>query len=165
VAPIRRLATSRGRASATWPGAADLYAPSGPARGLHVWWWDRPWRREVMVDPGEIVIVLTTVGADVNAGALASALVEERLAACVNVLPEMTSHFRWRGVVEQAEERQLLIKTTRAQLPALEQRLHEVHPYEVPEFLVVPVESATDAYYKWILASTGADDSGEEIKH
>jgi periplasmic divalent cation tolerance protein len=122
-------------------------------------------RREDNVDSDEIVIVLTTVGADVNAGAMATSLVEEHLAACVNVLPEMTSYFRWRGVVEQAEERQLVIKTTTAQLSALEQRLHEIHPYEVPEFLVVPVEAASDGYFKWMLAAIGMNQDEGEIKH
>jgi periplasmic divalent cation tolerance protein len=122
-------------------------------------------RREDNVESDEIVIVLTTVGADVNAGQMASTLVEEHLAACVNVLPEMTSYFRWRGVVEQAEERQLVIKTTAAQLPALEQRLLDVHPYEVPEFLVVPIEAASDAYFKWVLGAIGATPDDGEIKH
>jgi periplasmic divalent cation tolerance protein len=117
------------------------------------------------VDSDEIVIVLTTVGADVNAGAMATSLVEEHLAACVNVLPEMTSYFRWRGVVEQAEERQLVIKTTTAQLSALEERLHEIHPYEVPEFLVVPVDAASDAYFKWMLGAVGVTADDGEIKH
>jgi len=105
----------------------------------------------------DYVIVLTTVGADVNVGAIATALVDERLAACVNVLPEMDSYFRWRGVVEQAEERQLVIKTTSAQLAALEQRLHELHPYELPEFLVLPVRQGSDAYLRWIRTSTEAE--------
>jgi periplasmic divalent cation tolerance protein len=112
------------------------------------------------VERNEAVIVFTTVGVDVNAGAIASALVDERLAACVNVLPEMTSYFRWRGAVEQAEERQLVIKTTRAQLPALEQRLHDLHPYELPEFLVVSVLQASEAYFKWVVDSTGDEPAG-----
>ena len=113
----------------------------------------------------DFVIVLTTVAVDVNAGVIAEALVEDRLAACVNVLPEMTSYFRWQGAVEQAEERQLLIKTTAAQLPALEQRLHELHPYELPEFLVLPIRHASAAYAKWVVASTGLAEPSEDVKH
>jgi periplasmic divalent cation tolerance protein len=90
----------------------------------------------------------------VNVGAMAAALVEERLAACVNVLPEMTSYFRWRGAVEQAEERQVVVKTTRARLHALRERLLEVHPYELPEFLVVDAAEASDAYARWVAEST-----------
>jgi periplasmic divalent cation tolerance protein len=106
----------------------------------------------------EYVIVLTTVGADVNSGAIAAALVDDRLAACVNVLPEMDSYFRWRGAVEQAQERQLLIKTTVARLPALEERLKEVHPYELPELLVLTVRQASEAYGRWITDSTRTED-------
>ncbi len=103
----------------------------------------------------EYVIVLTTVGLDVNAGAIASSLVDDRLAACVNVLPEMDSYFRWRGAVEQAQERQLVIKTTAAQLTALEARLGEIHPFELPEFLVITARQASEAYGRWIGDSTG----------
>jgi periplasmic divalent cation tolerance protein len=106
----------------------------------------------------EYVIVLTTVGADVNVGAMAAALVDDRLAACVNVLPEMDSYFRWRGAVEQAQERQLVIKTTAAQLPALEERLREIHSYELPEFLVLTVRQASEAYGRWIADSTTLSD-------
>ena len=102
----------------------------------------------------EYVIVLTTIGVDVNVGAMAAALVDDRLAACVNVLPEMDSYFRWRGAVEQAQERQLVIKTTAAQLPALEERLKEIHAYELPEFLVLTVRQASEAYGRWIADST-----------
>jgi periplasmic divalent cation tolerance protein len=110
----------------------------------------------------EYVIVLTTVGVDVNAGSIASSLVDDRLAACVNVLPEMDSYFRWRGAVEQTLERQLVIKTTAAQLPALEARLGEIHPYELPEFLVLTARQAGEAYGRWIGESTrGAAEGGE----
>ena len=83
------------------------------------------------------VIVLTTISLDVDPSVLGTRLVEERLAACVNVLPEMDSFFRWRGAVERDQERQVIMKTTAARLPDLERRLHELHPYELPEFLVV----------------------------
>jgi periplasmic divalent cation tolerance protein len=89
---------------------------------------------------------------------MAAALVDDRLAACVNVLPEMDSYFRWRGAVEQAQERQLVIKTTAAQVPALEARLKEIHSYELPEFLVLAVRQASDAYGLWIAESTTVDD-------
>ena len=88
-------------------------------------------------------------------------LVEERLAACVNVLPEMDSFFRWRGAVERDQERQVIIKTQTARLPALERRLHELHPYELPEFLVIPVQQGSEGYLKWLSASTGIDTPGK----
>jgi len=99
-------------------------------------------------DPGALV-VLTTLAADADGAALARTLVEERLAACVNVLPAMTSVYRWKGAVEQDREQQLVIKTAPAQLPALEARLRELHPYELPEFLVLSA-SGSKAYLDWV---------------
>jgi periplasmic divalent cation tolerance protein len=102
----------------------------------------------------DYVIVLTTIGLDVDPALLGRQLVEERLAACVNVLPEMDSFFRWRGAVERDQERQVIIKTQAAQLDALERRLHELHPYELPEFLVIPIQQGSEAYLKWLSSST-----------
>ena len=99
--------------------------------------------------PAEAAIVLTTLGAHADANALAQALVDERLAACVNVLPPMTSTYRWKGAVEQEREQQLVIKTSRAQVPALQARLRQLHPYELPEFLVLDA-SGSEAYLAWI---------------
>jgi periplasmic divalent cation tolerance protein len=100
------------------------------------------------------VIVLTTLGADADAASLARTLVEERLAACVNVLAPMTSTYRWKDTIEQDREQQLVIKTTPARVPALEARLHDLHPYEVPEFLVLPVSAGSDAYLRWVSENT-----------
>jgi periplasmic divalent cation tolerance protein len=97
----------------------------------------------------EAAIVLTTLSADADAAAIARTLVEERLAACVNVLPTMTSTYRWKGLVEHERELQLVIKTSRAALPALEARVRALHPYEVPEFLVLDA-SGSEAYLVWI---------------
>jgi periplasmic divalent cation tolerance protein len=100
------------------------------------------------------VIVLTTLGSDIDPATLATRLVEERLAACVNVLPEMESFFRWHGAVERDRERQLLIKTRAALVPELQRRLLEMHPYDLPEFLVLSVSDGSKDYLKWITAST-----------
>lgn len=99
--------------------------------------------------------MLTTLGPDADAAGLARTLVEERLAACVNVLPVMTSIYRWKGGVEQDREQQLFIKTTRGQLPALEARIRELHSYDVPEFLVLPTSGGSESYLRWIRESTG----------
>lgn len=101
------------------------------------------------------VIVLTTLAADVDACALARTLVAERLAACVNVLPAMMSVYRWQGRVEEAREQQLVIKTAADRVPALAARLGELHPYELPEFLVLSVAEGSDAYLRWIQESVG----------
>ena len=102
----------------------------------------------------DAVIVLTTLGIDADAAALARTLVEERLAACVNVLPAMTSVYRWKGSIESDQERQLIIKTRHTHVAALEQRLRQLHPYEVPEFLVIPASGGSEAYLRWIGEST-----------
>ena len=100
------------------------------------------------------VIVLTTIGSTTNSNELASILVNERLAACVNVFGEMESVYRWKGAIETDRERLMIIKTTTEQLPALRTRLHEVHAYEVPEFLVLPVIGGSEKYLSWIREST-----------
>jgi periplasmic divalent cation tolerance protein len=96
------------------------------------------------------VVVLTTLDEQSDASVLARTLVEERLAACVNVLPAMRSIYRWQGSVESAQERQLIIKTTTDRLPALKARLAVLHPYEVPEMLVLTVADASASYGRWL---------------
>src|SRR3954447_7835470 len=100
------------------------------------------------------VIVLTTIGSGADAHMLGSILVAERLAACVNVLPGMESTYRWNGAVESAWERQIVIKTTADRVPALQARVHELHAYDVPEFVVVPIAGGSEKYLDWIREST-----------
>ena len=102
----------------------------------------------------DCVLVWTTIGKTADGRGMASVLVTERLAACVNVLPEMESIYRWRGQVEADHERQLVIKTTAARVPALRARVHDLHAYEVPEFIVLPIVGGSDAYLSWIREST-----------
>ena len=99
------------------------------------------------------LVVLTTLGADADAAALARAMVDRRLAACVNVLPPMTSVYRWKGKVEQDREQQLVIKTSPERRLALEAFLREHHPYETPELLVLDAGGSA-AYLDWIGEST-----------
>lgn len=99
-------------------------------------------------------IVLTTVGNQADAARLARTLVEERLAACVNVLPAMASTYHWKGAIEQDTEHQVVIKTTAARIDALEARLRELHPYEVPELLVLDVIGGGANYLAWVREST-----------
>ncbi len=100
------------------------------------------------------VVVLTTIGNGDDAHALASILVNERLAACINVLAEMDSTYRWKGGVESERERQIVIKTTADRLPALQARVHDLHPYELPEFLVLPITGGSEKYLSWIRESS-----------
>ena len=100
----------------------------------------------------DVVIVLSTVPDDASAEKIARTLVEERLVACVNLLPPMTSIYRWKGALERDTERQLVLKTTRARVPALEKRLKELHSYEVPEFMVITADSGSAEYISWLTA-------------
>ena len=102
----------------------------------------------------EVVLVLSTVVDDERAETLARTLVDERLAACVNLHPSMVSLYRWKGQVERDTERQLVIKTTRARLRALEARLRELHSYELPEFIVISVDEGSAAYLGWVVEQT-----------
>lgn len=107
-------------------------------------------------DPGlaTVVIVLTTLPADTDAGAFGAALVNERLAACVGLGPEMTSVYAWKGAVERARERQLVLKTVENRVPVIKARLATLHPYDVPELLVLRVADGGESYLAWVREST-----------
>ena len=110
----------------------------------------------------EFAIVLTTMPDDPRADELARALIVERLAACVNVHGPMISTYWWKETVEHSAERQLVIKTTRARLPALEARVRELHPYDLPELVIIPIDGGSDAYLDWLRQETrpeGMDES------
>jgi periplasmic divalent cation tolerance protein len=98
----------------------------------------------------DYVLVLTTLPADADSGSFARSLVEERLAACVSLLPVMESTYRWEGQVEIDAERQVLIKTARARVEALWERVRTLHPYDVPEFVVLPIVDGNEAYLRWV---------------
>ena len=100
-------------------------------------------------DP-QVILVLTTIAAEADGTALGRALVDERLAACVNILPAMTSVYRWKGQVEQDREQQVIIKTTRDRLAALQARVRDLHSYELPEFLVIEAGGGAEAYLAWV---------------
>lgn len=102
----------------------------------------------------EVVLVLSTAPDDPSAETLARTLVDEKLAACVNVLAPMVSIYRWKGLVEHSTERQLVIKTTRGLVPALGKRLKALHSYELPELIVISVDGGANDYLDWIEMST-----------
>lgn len=104
-----------------------------------------------------VVVVLTSVPNQTAAEALASALVEGQFAACVNVLAPCRSIYRWKGAIERSEEVPLLIKTTEARYPALEEAIRARHPYETPEIIAVPVTSGLLDYLAWVAAETQAE--------
>jgi len=109
-----------------------------------------------------IVLVLTTVADHPDGGGdrIATTLVEEHLAACVNIGAPMTSVYRWQGQLTRDVERQIVIKTTVERVAAVEARLRELHAYELPEILVVPVVEASDLYLDWVRTATAAAAGG-----
>ncbi|MBK7662917.1 MAG: divalent-cation tolerance protein CutA [Sterolibacteriaceae bacterium] len=100
----------------------------------------------------ETLLVLSNLPDRDAADALARALIERRLAACVNILSPCRSVYRWRGAVEQADEVPLLIKTTRARYAELEAAMRALHPYEVPEIIALPLTGGLPAYLDWVAA-------------
>ena len=102
--------------------------------------------------PTAVVVLVTTPSADSAAG-IARALVEEGLCACGNVVPVIRSIYRWEGEVHDEPEALLVLKTERRLVPALKERLPQLHPYQVPELLVLPVEDGLDPYLAWVAAS------------
>ena len=99
------------------------------------------------------VLVLTTISIDFDAKTLARELVEQRLAACVNIVPAITSIYRWQGDVSEDGEQLLIIKTVDDNVHELRETLFAKHPYDVPEFVVLRA-STSDAYGAWLAEST-----------
>jgi periplasmic divalent cation tolerance protein len=98
--------------------------------------------------------VLCTVPDSASAQKIAQILVQEGLAACVNLLPGITSVYRWQGEVQENPELLLLIKTTHKRYEALQARIKELHPYEVPEIIALKIEAGLKNYLDWITQST-----------
>ena len=105
----------------------------------------------------EALVVITTTETKEDAERLARLLVERELAACVQVLPQITSIYRWQGRIEQAGESLLLIKTTRQAYPRLETAIKENHSYQTPEIIALPVEAGADDYLRWLSASLNTE--------
>lgn len=114
----------------------------------------------MLAEASPVRIALTTVSSEEEGRRLARTLVERHLAACVNLVPNLTSVYRWQGTVEEAPEMLLLIKTTEERLSALEAALGEFHTYEVPEFLAFTPESGSQAYLAWLLNSVNDSVNG-----
>jgi periplasmic divalent cation tolerance protein len=101
-----------------------------------------------------IVFVYTTFPSTVEAERAGRALVERALAACVNILPGMISHYRWQGALERAEEAVMIAKTRASLAERVSAAVREMHSYETPAILVIPIESVEPAYLGWLLAET-----------
>jgi periplasmic divalent cation tolerance protein len=106
----------------------------------------------------DILVVLSTCpDAEIAAG-LGRALVEARLAACVNILPGIRSIYAWQGEVQDEPEVLMILKTTADRFPALRERLVALHPYDVPEVVAVSAAAGHDAYFRWVAKATQAPD-------
>lgn len=106
--------------------------------------------QRVTPDATRTVLVLTTWPGDRDPRVVADSLVGERLAACVNISAPVESVYEWQGELQHDTERQLLIKTTVERVEALHDRLCALHPYEVPEFLVLDVRAGAESYVEWV---------------
>jgi len=100
-------------------------------------------------------IVLSTAGSEDEARMIARHLVENRLAACVNIVPQIESIYRWKGKLESSQEWLLLIKTTADRFPAVRDAVRELHSYDLPECIAISVEDGTSDYLEWIGQSRG----------
>ena len=107
------------------------------------------------------VFVYTTFPTVVEAQKAGRALVEARLAACVNIIPGMISIYRWQGTVEHAEEVVMIVKTRASLAEAARVSVKATHPYDTPAIVVLPVESVDDRYFRWILDSTASAQADE----
>ena len=108
----------------------------------------------MVADNHNVVIVLTNLPDRAAATRLAALLVENRHAACVNILAECQSMYRWEGKIETATEVPMLIKTTRSSYPRLEEAIRANHPYQVPEIVSVPAGDGLPAYLDWVAAES-----------
>jgi periplasmic divalent cation tolerance protein len=102
----------------------------------------------------ELVVFVTTSSSE-EAAMLADALVSDRLAACVNIVPAIESIYRWQGKVTRDNESLLIIKTTDERYPELERRVNELHSYSTPEVVALRIERGSEQYLSWLRESTG----------
>jgi len=110
----------------------------------------------------QVWLVYCTCPEDVTAARLATTLVQERLAACANRIPAMSSTYRWQGAVHTDTEVLLLLKTTAQRYPDLERRIQALHPYELPEIVAVPVQAGLPGYLAWVAQSvSGSTDASD----
>ena len=107
-----------------------------------------------MTAPTDALVVLVTTPTPERAAEIARAVVEERLAACGNVVPGLRSIYRWEGKLQDEGEALLVLKTTRARFEALKERVLALHPYQVPEVIALPVQAGSAPYLAWIAGET-----------
>ena len=116
------------------------------------------------METGQTLLILTNLPDEASAQLLATALVTERLAACVNVLAPCRSVYRWQDKIESAQEIPLLIKSTTERYAALEAAIRARHPYELPEIIAVPIAHGLPEYLAWVAAETAERPEGTPTK-
>lgn len=104
------------------------------------------------------LVVYCTCPNQATAERIAETVVNERLAACVSIVPGLTSIYRWQGAIQRDEELLLIMKTCSTVYAGLETRLRELHPYEVPEIIALPIQAGSTTYLDWIADNTGASE-------
>jgi len=107
-----------------------------------------------------VSVVFVTVGNAEEGTRIAQTLVEERLIACANILPNVLSVYRWKGEIYREEERLLILKTSSARFPALMKRIRELHSYEVPEIVSFPLTDGLPEYLQWVLDNSRNEGDG-----
>jgi len=111
-------------------------------------------RLEIGMDATDAIVVFMTAASGEEAERIAEMLVERRLAACVQILPEMKSVYRWQGKIERQREVLLIAKTTRTKFQELERRVRGAHSYEIPEIVALPVIAGSASYLQWLSSVT-----------
>jgi periplasmic divalent cation tolerance protein len=109
------------------------------------------------IEARTFVVVLVTAGSNEEGRRIGRAMVEERLAACVNVVGPIRSIYRWEGAIEEAEEHLLVMKARAADVPTLTARVRALHSYDVPEVVALPLTGGSEAYLAWLAAATDRD--------
>ncbi len=117
--------------------------------------FDAPWYRPTMSSPDEVLVAFSTFPSEAQATEVARVLVDERLVACVNLVPAIKSIYRWQGAVQEEAETLAILKTSRDQFEAMAVRLAQLHPYDVPELIALPVTMGLGPYLAWVISNVG----------
>ena len=110
--------------------------------------------------PDQAIMVFITAATADEANRLADMLVDRRLAACVQIMPEMSSVFRWQGKVETQREMLLIVKTLNSKFPEIEREVVKLHSYETPEIVAIPLSAGSGPYLEWLKASVSEKEQG-----
>jgi periplasmic divalent cation tolerance protein len=114
-----------------------------------------------MIDASEAIVVFITTANTEDASRLAEMLVSQRLAACVQILPDVQSVYRWRGKIEREQEVLVIAKTIRSSFEKLEREVRAIHSYETPEIVALPLTAGSAPYLEWLGSNVNSDPEGQ----